>query len=308
MSDGYFAQSGLINSRMSKKSEISRLARLIYNHTPYDGIFDQCISGLHINRHSQTDTNWVKAFYLPSVLIVAQGVKAFMLGQEIFQAGRSCMFMFPVALPIALQVIEVIGDTLAGSGKPFVITSVTTMVSSLGRPATEEDQAQAGSPGSPRSAAEKMAIALAERGVRSSAVRLAPCVHDTGRQGFATSLADLAREKGVSAYVGDGSNRWPAIHRLDAANLFRLAVESAPAGSRLHGAGEEGILFRNIAEAIGLRLNLPVSSISREAADEHFGWLAPFVLMDNPTSNVLTRKRLGWEPLESTLIADIAGK
>lgn len=215
---------------------------------------------------------------------------------------------FAEAIADDLHAIEVIGDTLAGSGKPFVITSVTTMVPSLGRPATEEDQAQDGSPGSPRSAAEKLAIALAERGVRSSAVRLAPCVHDASSQGFATNLANLAREKGVSAYVGGGSNRWPAIHRLDAAKLFRLAAESAPAGSRLHGAGEEGILFRNIAEAIGLRLSLPVSSVSREAAEEHFGWLTPFVLMDNPTSNALTRKRLGWEPVETTLAADIAGE
>lgn len=215
---------------------------------------------------------------------------------------------FTGAITDDLHAIEAIGDTLAGSGKPFVITSVTTMVPSLGRSATEDDQAQDGSPGSPRSAAEKMTIALAERGVRSSAVRLAPCVHDASSQGFATRLADLARENGVSAYVGDGSNRWPAIHRLDAAKLFRLAVESAPAGSRLHGVGEEGISFRNIAEAIGLHLNLPVSSISREAADEHFGWLAPFVSLDNPTSNALTRKRLGWEPIGPTLIADIVGK
>lgn len=206
-----------------------------------------------------------------------------------------------------LRAIEVIGDTLAGSGKPFVITSVTTTVPSLGRPATEEDQPQDGSPGSPRSAAEKMAITLAERGVRSSAVRLAPCVHDVSNQGFATSLANLAREKGFSAYVGDGSNRWPAIHQLDAAKLFRLAVESAPAGLRLHGTGEEGILFRDIAEAIGMRLGLPVSSISHEAAAEHFGWLRPFVFMDNPASSALTRKWLGWEPAGPTLIADIVG-
>lgn len=215
---------------------------------------------------------------------------------------------FAGAITDDLHAIEVIGDTLADSVKPFVITSVTTMVPSLGRPATEDDQAQDGSPGSPRSVAEKMAIALSERGVRSAAVRLAPCVHDVSSQGFATSLANLAREKGVSAYVGDGSNRWPAIHRLDAARLFRLAVESAPAGSRFHGAGEEGIPFKNIAEAIGLRLNLPVSSISLEAAEEHFGWLTPFVLMDNPASSALTRKRLGWEPAGPTLITNIAGK
>lgn len=215
---------------------------------------------------------------------------------------------FAGAITDDLCAIEAIGDALAGSGKPFVVTSVTTMVPSLGRPATEEDQAQDGSPGSQRIAAEKMAIALAERGVRSSAVRLAPCVHDAGSQSFATGLAHLARERGVSAYVGNGTNRWPAVHRLDAAKLFRLAVESAPAGSRLHGAGEEGIPFRAIAEAIGLRFHLPVSSISPEAAQAHFGWLTPFVLMDNPTSNALTRKMLGWEPAGPALVADIVGK
>ncbi|KWX74069.1 3-beta hydroxysteroid dehydrogenase [Paenibacillus riograndensis] len=215
---------------------------------------------------------------------------------------------FAGAIADDLQAIEVIGDVLAGSGKPIVMTSVTTMVPSLGRPATEDDQAQDGSPGLPRSIAENMAIALAARDVRSSAVRLAPCVHDATSQGFATLLAELARQKGVSAYVGDGANHWPALHRLDAAKLYRLALESAPAGSRLHGAGEEAIPFRNIAEAIGQRLNLPVSSISPEAAEEQFGWLAPFVLMDNPTSNVWTREKLGWEPAEPTLVADILGK
>ncbi|WP_019909455.1 SDR family oxidoreductase [Paenibacillus sp. HW567] len=207
-----------------------------------------------------------------------------------------------------LHAIEAIGDTLAGSGKPFVMTSVTTMVTSLGRPATEDDQGQDGSPGLSRSTAENMAIALAERNVRSSAVRLAPCVHDTISQGFATLLAEIARQKGVSAYVGDGANHWPALHRLDAAKLYRLALESAPAGSRLHGAGEEAIPFRNIAEAIGQHLNLPVSSISPEAAEDHFGWLTPFVIMDNPTSNAWTRKRLIWEPAEPTLVADILGQ
>lgn len=215
---------------------------------------------------------------------------------------------FSGAITDDLHAIEAMGDPLAGFGKPFVITSVTTMVPSLGRPATEEDQPQDGSPGMPRGAAEKMALALAERNVRSAAVRLSPCVHDATRHGFATGLADIARKKGVSAYVGDGWNRWPAIHRLDAAKLFRLALESAPAGSRLHGAGEEGIPIRDIAEAIGLSLNLPVIRISPEAAEEHFGWLTPFVLIDNPTSNSLTRERLGWKPAGPTLVDDIVGK
>lgn len=208
------------------------------------------------------------------------------------------------AIAADLRAIETIGDTLAGSGKPFVITSGTLMVPSLGRSATEEDPAQ---DKAPRGAAEVAALALAERGVCSSVVRLAPCVHDISRQGFASNLQNLAREKGVSAYVGDGMNCWPAIHRLDAARLFRLAVESAPAGSRLHGAGEESIPFRDVAEAIGRHLSLPIISVTRENAEKHFGWLTPFVMIDNPTSNVLTQKWLGWKPIESTLIADIEG-
>ena len=172
----------------------------------------------------------------------------------------------------------------------------------------ENDETDSNSAGALRIASEEAALSMAAHGVRVSVVRLAPCVHDISRQGFATRLADLAREKGVSAYVGDGLNRWPAIHRLDAANLFRLALESAPAGSCLHGVGEEDIPFRDIAEAIGRRQNLPVASISHEDAFHHFGWLAQFVLSDNPTSNALTQKLLGWKPTKPTLVDDIGWK
>ena len=200
-----------------------------------------------------------------------------------------------------LHAVEAMGAALVGSGKPFVITS-GTLTARLGRLATEEDQ---GSAGLPRVEAENAALALAEHGVRSAVVRLAPCVHDVNRQGFASLLIGIARDKGVSAFVGDGSNRWPAVHRLDAAHLFRLAVEAAPAGSRLHGVGEEGVLFRDIAEAIGRHLNLPVVSISHEEAEAHFGWFSAMVMIDNPTSSALTRERLGWRPEGPTLIADI---
>ncbi|VBB08311.1 Hypothetical protein LUCI_3655 [Lucifera butyrica] len=206
------------------------------------------------------------------------------------------------AVAADLRAIEAMGAALDGSGKPFVITSGTLAVPSLGRLATEEDQ---GAAEFPRAASENAAIALVERGVRSSVVRLAPCVHDFNRHGFASVLIDIARRKGVSAFVGEGSNRWPAVHRLDAAHLFRLAVEAAPAGSQLHGVGEEGVLFRDIADAIGRRLNLPVVSISRGEADAHFGWLSAFVTTDNPTSSVLTQERLGWRPEGPALTADI---
>lgn len=142
--------------------------------------------------------------------------------------------------------------------------------------------------------------------MRSSIVRLAPTVHGEGdTHGFVPSLIGIARNKGVSAFVGDGSNRWPAVHRLDAARLFRLAAEAAPAGSRLHGVGEEGVPFREIAAAIGRQLKLPIVSIAAEDADAHFGFLSAIVSANNPTSSTLTRQRLGWRPQGPELIADI---
>lgn len=206
------------------------------------------------------------------------------------------------------RAINAIGNALAGSGKPFVSTSVTTMIPPQGHPANEDMKASKETPGFPRSFAEDAVIALSGNGIRSSVVRLAPCVHDANRQGFATALAYVAREKGFSAYVGDGNNRWPAVHRNDAAKLFRLALESAPAGTRLHGVGEDGILFSKIAEAIGRRWNLPVTGISHEAVGEHFGWLSPFVLFDNPVSSAKTQQLLNWKPKGNTLISDIESK
>jgi nucleoside-diphosphate-sugar epimerase len=210
---------------------------------------------------------------------------------------------FAASLKADLRAVEAIGAALDGSGKPFAVTSGTFMAATPGRVITEEDP---GTPGMPRVEAENTTLALAERGVRSSVVRLAPSVHGEGdKAGFIPALIGIARAKGVSAFVGDGSNRWPAVHRLDAARLFRLAVEAAPAGSRLHGTGEEGIPFRDIAAAIGRQLNLPAVSVAAEDAAGHFGFLSGFVAVDNPTSSALTRKRLGWRPEGPGLIADI---
>jgi nucleoside-diphosphate-sugar epimerase len=210
---------------------------------------------------------------------------------------------FAAACQAELRAIEAIGAALEGSGKPLAVVSGTLALAMLGRPGTEEDVPD---PAVPRVPSEHAAIALARRGVRSSVVRLAPLVHGEGdKAGFVPSLIGIARAKGVSAFVGDGSNRWPAVHRLDAARLFRLAVEAAPAGSRLHGAGEEGVPFREIAEAIGRQLKLPVVSIAAEDAGDHFGFLGPLVSADNPTSSALTRQRLGWQPQGPGLIADI---
>ncbi|MEW9702793.1 SDR family oxidoreductase [Paenibacillus sp. SI8] len=212
---------------------------------------------------------------------------------------------FAGAVAADLRAVETLGAALEGSEKPFVFTSGTLLVAwstPLGLLGTEEvavDDAV------PRGAAENAVIALAERGVRSSVVRLAPSVHGPGDHGFVPMLIDIARDKGVSTYIGDGSNRWPAVHRLDAARLYRLAVESAPAGSRLHGVDEEGVPFRDIAVVIGRHLNLPVASISREEAEAHFGFLGAFTSSDNPMSSALTQERLGWRPVHPTLIQDL---
>jgi len=202
-----------------------------------------------------------------------------------------------------LRAVETIGTALKGSAKPFVVTSVTFLLARLGRLGTEEDVSDTAVP---RAAAENAAIALAERGVRSSVVRNALTVHGEGdTRGFVSSLIGIARAKGVSAVVGDGANRWPAVHRLDAARLYRLAVEAAPAGSRLHGAAEEGVPFKAIAEVIGRHLNLPTVSIAAEDAGAHFGFLSAFASADNPTSSALTQQSLGWRPEGPGLIADL---
>ena len=156
-----------------------------------------------------------------------------------------------------------------------------------------------------RYAVEEMAVTFAGRGVRPSVVRFPPTVHGRGDHGFIAILIDLARRTGVSAYPGDGANRWPAVHRLDAAHLFGLALESAPAGARLHGVGEEGIAVRDIAEAIGRHLALPVRSIPTEQANDHFGFLGAFFSLDCPASSARTQELLGWRPVQPGLIADL---
>ena len=174
-----------------------------------------------------------------------------------------------------------------------------------GRRATEEDAFDPRSVGGPRSQSEATMLELASHGVRSAIIRIAPSVHGQGDHGFAKTLIDTARAKGISAYVGDGRNRWPAVLRRDAARLFRLALEQAPAGSRLHAVGDEGVPFRDIAAVIGRHLNVPVVSISRDKAVSHFGWLGAFVAVDNPTSSALTQERMGWQPGQPGLLVDL---
>ncbi len=197
--------------------------------------------------------------------------------------------------------IETLGRALAGTDRPLIVTSGTLLAQRQGPLATEED---AHNPNFPRKS-EEAALALAERGVRASVLRLSPSVHDNGDHGFVPRLISIAREKGVSAFIGDGLNRWPAVHRLDAAHLYRLVLEKGSAGSTYHGVADEGVPTREIAEAIGRGLNLPVVSKSHEAAADHFGWIARFFSIDSPASSALTQERLGWRPVQPGIIADL---
>jgi len=211
---------------------------------------------------------------------------------------------FASAVDAGLRAIEAIGDALAGTGKPFVSTSGTLMLTfgGLARVGTEADSVAAG----PRIDAENTVVALAERGVRSSVVRLPPTVHSSlDHHGYIPALIAIARDKGAAGYVGDGSNRWPAGHTLDAARLYRLALEGAPAGTRLHAVGDEGIRFRQIAETIAGHLDVPAISVPPEEAAEHFGFLSAVVSLDNPTSSALTQTILDWQPTHPGLIDDL---
>jgi nucleoside-diphosphate-sugar epimerase len=209
------------------------------------------------------------------------------------------------------RAVETFGEALAGSDRPFVIASgVLGLVP--GRVATERDgrgpaSEMAHLSGGPqtRQGTAQLTLSLAAQGVRSSVVRLSPTVHGDGDHGFMATIVGTARAKGVSGYLGDGSNRWPAVHRLDAAHLFRLALEQAPAGSALHAVAEEGVPIRAIAEVIGRQLDLPVVAISPEDAGEHFSWLAGFLAIDSPASSALTRELLGWQPTHPGLLADL---
>jgi nucleoside-diphosphate-sugar epimerase len=201
------------------------------------------------------------------------------------------------------RAIEALGDALVGSDRPLVITSGTGMGNAVpGQPATE-DHFDPNHP-NPRKSSELAGASVAARGVNVSVVRL-PQVHDTIKQGLITYAVAVAREKGVSAYVGDGRNRWPAAHVLDTARLYRLALEKRQAGARYHAVAEEGVPVRDIAEVVGRGLKVPVVGLSPDEAATHFGWLAPFAAWDMPASSAQTKKQLGWDPTGPGLIADL---
>ena len=230
----------------------------------------------------------------------SDGVIHLAFKHELTYAGE-----FARAAESDLRAVEAIGAALEGSGKPFVITSGTALLAMAapGRLGFETDVLERG----PRVDSENAVVAMAARGVRSSVVRLPPTVHSSlDRNGFVPTLIAMARKNGVSVYVGEGGNRWPAVHTLDAARLYRLAVESAPAGTRLHGVAEEGVAFRQVAEAIGGGLGLPVTSVSPDEAAKYLGFLGTFAQVDNPSSSAATRALLKWDPMRNGLLADLA--
>jgi nucleoside-diphosphate-sugar epimerase len=202
------------------------------------------------------------------------------------------------------RAIETLGAALEGSGRPLVVTTGTALVNP-GSVATEDDSGDPEKVAHPRAATEPLARGLAARGVRTSIVRPGPSVHGEGDHGFVPFLINVARNKGVSGYIGDGANRWPAVHVLDAARLYRLALETGPAGSVFHAIGDEGVPTRDIAEVIGRHLGIPVVSIAREDAPAHFDWMAAFWGLDVPASSALTQQRLGWTPTHPGLIEDL---
>ena len=205
------------------------------------------------------------------------------------------------------RAVEALGSALIGTGKPLVVTSAIGLLTP-GRPTTEEDEGDPHSPGAVRIPSEKMALEFASQGVRSGIIRLPIMVHDRTRQGFATRLAAIAKQKGVSAYIGDGLNRWPAVHRLDAADLFRLALEHGRPGSKYHAIAEDGIPLRTITEVIGRKLNVPVVVKSPDKAAEHFGFVAYFVGAECQASSAQTRHALGWNPTRHWVVADLVAE
>lgn len=205
---------------------------------------------------------------------------------------------------VDLAAITAMGEVLEGSGKPFVTTSGTALLAP-GRVATENDKSVAGGPGSHRAASDQKTMELATRGVRAMLMRLPPSVHGAGDHGFVPRLVEIAREKGASAYIDEGTNRWPAVHRLDAARLYRLAIERGESGAAYHAIGDEGVPTREIAEAIARGLGVPAVRKSRDEAAEHFGWIAAFFGLDVPASAEITREKLGWQPDQPGLIDDL---
>jgi len=236
---------------------------------------------------------------LKEAAAAADGVIHLAFKHELMATGE-----MEAAIGADMAATQAFGDALAGTDKPFVNTSGTLMLAmiDLGRTGTEEDR----SPGGHRADVENATLALADRGVRSSVIRLSPLVHShLDKHGFGPTLIGIAREQGFAGYPGEGENRWPAVDTRDAAALYRLAVEKAPAGQVLHGVGDEGVPLKEIAAAIGRGADLEVRSVPEEEIPAYFSFLAGFITLDDPTSNAITKQVVGWEPKQPGLIADL---
>jgi nucleoside-diphosphate-sugar epimerase len=251
-------------------------------------------AGAHAHRGSLDDLEGLRA-----AAAASDGVIHLAFKHDLAFSGN-----FPAAAEADRRAIETFGAALEGSDRPLVIASGLAGLKP-GVLATEDDMPDPTSPAGHRARSERTALALAASGVRSSSVRLAPSVHGEGDHGFVATLVDIARDKHVSGYIGDGTNHWPAVHRLDAARLFRLALENAPAASVLHGAAEQAVPLRAVAEVIGRHLDLPLASIAPADASAHFGWLAAFLALDALASSAHTSELLGWQPTRPGLVDDL---
>jgi nucleoside-diphosphate-sugar epimerase len=200
--------------------------------------------------------------------------------------------------------VQTIGDALVGTGRPFLLASGVAALAK-GRPAAETDASPFHGPDAPRGGAENLALEFVDRGVHTVSLRFSPTTHGTGDHGFIAIIAAIARQKGVSAYPGDGTNRWAAVHVADAARLVALGLEKAPAGTRLHAVAEEGVPTREIAAAIGRAFDLPVASVAADDVKDHFGWIGNFFAMDLSATSTVTQELLGWTPTGPTLIEDL---
>ena len=253
-------------------------------------------AGAHVQRGTLDELD-----VLRNAAVASDGVIHLAFKHDVAFSGN-----FQAAADADRQAVETLGEALEGSDRPLLIASGLLGVAA-GRVATERDQpaAQASTGMDTRGETARVTVALASRGVRSGVVRLSPTVHGHGDNGFIPLLIAGARAKGASGYIADGNNRWPAVHRGDAARLFRLALDKAPAGAVLHANAEEGVTTRAIAEAIGRNLGVPVVSVAPNDAAEYFGFLGGFFGLDSPASSMITREMLGWQPTEPGLIADL---
>src|SRR6516162_10530204 len=247
--------------------------------------------GVHVRRGDLDDLASIRA-----------GAKA---AEAVIHLANKHDFTHPAASAAAERAaVQTIGDALAGTNRPFLLAAGVAGLT-RGRPATEDDASPFHGLDSPRGGSENLALEFVDRSVHAVSLRFAPTVHGTGDHGFIAIIAAVAREKGVSGYPGDGTNRWAAVHRSDAARLVALGLAKAPAGTRLHAVAEEGIPTRDIAEAIGRAFGLPVASVDPDDVQDHFGWIGTFFSMDLAATSTMTRELLGWTPSGPTLIEDL---